>query len=154
MIDVKLEIKGMQELQRKAEQTMRDLHGAPMLQAMRDATLIVTRGGKINAPVDTGRLRASITPEVRSAGADMLGVVGSNVVYAPYQELGTRPHFPPIAALQVWARRHGISAFLVARAISVRGTPAKHFLKNAFDEAKPRIYAIFDRALNKIANSK
>ena len=124
MIDVKLEVKGMKELQRKSEQTIRDLHGAPMLNAMRDATLIVTRGGKINAPVDTGRLRSSITPEVRSAGEDMIGVVGSNVVYAPYQELGTKY------------------------------MTGKFYLQRAFEDAKTRIYALFDKALNKIANSK
>jgi HK97 gp10 family phage protein len=152
MIDVKLEVKGMKELQKKSEQVVRDLRGEPMLQAMRDATLLVTRGAKINAPVDTGRLRVSITPEVRSEGENLIGVVGSNVVYAPYQELGTRPHFPPIAALQVWARRHGMNAFVVARAISVRGTPAKHFLQNAFEDAKPRIIARFDKALKAIVS--
>jgi hypothetical protein len=40
-----------------------DLHGEPMLQGMRNATLLVTRDAKRFAPVDTGRLRASITPD-------------------------------------------------------------------------------------------
>ena len=105
------------------ERAVRELRGTPMLNAMRDSTLFVTRDAKINAPVDSGRLRASITPEVRTAGETVEGVVGSNVTYAPYVELGTRPHWPPLAALEVWARRHHTSAFLVARAIAERGTP-------------------------------
>lgn len=40
---------------------------------------------KMNAPVDTGRLRNSITHEVD--GQEVY--IGSNVEYAPYVELGT-----------------------------------------------------------------
>lgn len=84
------EIRGLQETQKKTEQTLRDLKGEPFLEGMRDATLYVQRDARINAPVDTGRLRASITPEIRSFGDTIQGVVGSNVTYAPYQELGTK----------------------------------------------------------------
>jgi len=58
--------------------------------AMRKATLVVEREAKILSPVDTGRLRASIGSEVKSVGASVIGIVGSNVVYAPYQEFGTK----------------------------------------------------------------
>ena len=40
-----------------------------------------------NAPVDTGALRNSITSEVLAS--EHAVVVGSNIEYAPYQELGT-----------------------------------------------------------------
>ena len=88
--DISLEIRGLEETQRKMEQIVRDLHGAPMLQAMRNATLLVQRDARKNAPVDTGRLRASIVPEVRPHGRDVQGIIGSNVKYAPHQEFGTR----------------------------------------------------------------
>lgn len=126
------EVRGLIETQRKMEQVVRDLHGAPMLDAMRSAVLLVDRDAKKGAPVDTGRLRASITPEVRTQGNDVLGVVGSNVEYAPFVELGTKPHWPPISALEVWARRHGTSAFVVARAVARHGTKPKKYLQNAF----------------------
>lgn len=42
------------------------------------------------APVDTGRLRNSITHEV--VGGESAVYVGTNVDYAPYQELGTSTH--------------------------------------------------------------
>ena len=83
---IQLEIEGIQAVTDKLEQVARDLHGPPMLEGMRDATMLVTRQARINAPVDTGRLRASIAPEVRQAGKTVRGVVGSNVRYAAFQE--------------------------------------------------------------------
>lgn len=84
--EVRLEIKNLRETQKKMEQMVKDLRGTPFLQAVRKATLIVERGAKINAPVDTGRLRASITPQVTQRDKVVRGIVGSNVKYAPYQE--------------------------------------------------------------------
>ena len=154
MATVDLEVRGLIETQRNLEGIVRDLHGPPILQAMRTATLIVTRDAKVNAPVDTGRLRASITPEVRLDGDTVQGVVGSNVVYAPFLEMGTRPHFPPIAALEVWASRHGTSAFLVARAIARRGTKAHKFLTRAFEDNRQRIIDTLERGVNGIVERK
>ena len=42
------------------------------------------------APVDTGRLRASIAWSIEEEGDSLVGYVGSNVEYAIYQELGTQ----------------------------------------------------------------
>lgn len=50
--------------------------------------LLIETEAKLNAPVDTGRLRASIHLVLRSDG---LGAeVATNLSYAPYLELGTR----------------------------------------------------------------
>ena len=142
-----LEVKGLREAQAKTEQLVRQMQGGAMLQAMRDATMAIDRDAKRNAPVDTGRLRASITPEIRMDGHEIIGVVGSNVVYAPFMELGTRPHFPPLGALTVWARRHGTTAFVVARAIARKGTKARRFLQNAFEKNAQYAYNRFKKAV-------
>jgi phage gpG-like protein len=99
---LRAEIKGLKELQKKQEQIIRDLRGAPFLQAMRDAVLIVQRAAKINTPWDTGRLRASIMPEVRTIGRVITGIIGTNVVYAakiekpgPVRLGGRRPYMKP-----------------------------------------------------------
>lgn len=42
----------------------------------------------LNTPVDTGRLRSSIVVEERGDG----WVIGTNVEYAPFVELDTKPH--------------------------------------------------------------
>lgn len=148
------EVKGLIEAQRKQEQVIRDLRGAPMLNAMRDATLIVERAAKKNAPVDTGRLRASLMPEVRMEKESIVGVVGSNVTYAPYMEFGTRPHWPPIAALETWARRHGRSAYYVAKLISERGLAPRKFLQNAFESNRERIIRRLESGIHKIVEKK
>lgn len=72
------------------ERIAQNLSGNPVAQAMKSGMLYVTADAKRLAPVDTGRLRASISPAVETAGERTLGIVGSNVKYAPYQELGTR----------------------------------------------------------------
>jgi HK97 gp10 family phage protein len=58
-----------------------------ILRALETVGLFVEGEAKLRAPVDTGRLRNSITHEVVP---DELAVyIGSNVEYAPYQEYGT-----------------------------------------------------------------
>lgn len=146
-------VKDLKAAQKDIERKLKELTGGPMVLAMRNATMMISRSAKINAPVDTGRLRASITPSVESTADSIKGIVGSNVKYAPYVELGTRPHWPPIGALETWARSHGTSAFLVARAIARRGTKAVKFLQRAFEENAPRIVRMIDLAVKKITES-
>lgn len=141
---IDIAVKGLIETQRNLEQAAADLHGEPMLKAMREATLLVERDAKRLAPVDRGGLRQSISSEVRvesvNGHADSVtGVVGSNKTYAAAVELGSKPHFPPISAIEAWAERRGLNAFLVARAISRRGTLPRRFLQGAFEKNKPLI---------------
>lgn len=90
-------------------------------------------------PVDMGRLRSSIRWSIRQDSRGLVGLVGSDVNYALYVHEGTRPHWAPPGALNVWARRHGFPAkggdFLVRRAIAVKGTKGRPFLLNALKEA-------------------
>lgn len=56
------------------------------LKRRNEAAAIAVEGeAKKLAPVDTGRLRASITRDADLTGA----IVGTNVEYAPFVELGT-----------------------------------------------------------------
>jgi len=146
-------VKDLQEAQKEIARKLEELTGGPMVTTMRNATLMIHRSARLNAPVDTGRLRASITPSVTATENVIKGIVGSNVVYAPYVELGTRPHFPPISALETWARSHGTSAFLVARAISRRGTKAVKYLQRAYEENIGRIMSMINLAVKKITES-
>lgn len=153
-MQVDLEVKGLLELQRKAEQMARDMAGGPIVDAVRDTALDVLAGSRRNAPVDTGRLRASLTTSIAPMGEAVQGVVGSNVTYALAQEFGTRPHWPPVGALQPWASRHDMSAFLVARAISRRGLPARRYLGKAVEAAEPRFFRRLDRAMREIVEKR
>lgn len=77
-------VKGLQSERDKLSDGKRGAMAAAVGQLQRYATGI--------APVDTGRLRNSIFAEVLDGGAR--GVVATNVVYAPYQEYGTRRGVP------------------------------------------------------------
>lgn len=58
-------------------------------QNIEKACLLVEGDAKRMCPVDTGRLRASITHETEKSGDEVIGRVGTNVEYGVYVEYGT-----------------------------------------------------------------
>lgn len=156
---IQAEVKGLKETQKNLEQAVKDLQGGVMLQAMRDATLLVERDAKRGlvgyqskevGGVNTGILRASIIPEVNIHGSEMTGVVGSNVKYAPYVEFDTKPHWVPKGVLALWAKRHHVKESVVRWSIARKGTKGKHFLENAFTTNYPKIVRRFKDAVKQI----
>lgn len=143
MDDISIEIQGLKETQAALEKATAALTGPPMLAGMRRATLLVQASAKRKAPVDTGRLRASITPEVQTRADGVVGIVGSNVKYAPFVELGTRRHFVPGRYIGTWARRHG----LPEGGLVVSGK-AQPFLQPAFEENAERIFQALGQAVS------
>lgn len=89
------------------------------------------------APHATGTLQRSILPE-RTYPAARVKV---NVPYGVYVETGTRPHWPPPEPIAAWASKVGFtgSPFLIARAISRRGTRAQPFWKPGIEQSLPLI---------------
>lgn len=81
---------------------------------------------------DTGNLSRSYRTETTDHGRT--AEVGSDLLYSIFVELGTRPHFPPMIALESWARRHGFeSAWPVCKAIAERGLQARPHLFPAYE---------------------
>jgi hypothetical protein len=108
--------------------------------------LIVEAQAKFLAAVDQGRLRASITTQMRdrgtSAGGDaqrgdvienpreeLTAHVGTAVEYAPYMEFGTRPHW---VGASVWIAKLGAWRYIGMHP----GTPAQPYLRPAMDFAE------------------
>lgn len=58
-------------------------------QAVNEACLIVERSAKQNCKKGTGALRRSIKSRVETEGDDLVGIVYTNLEYAPYVEYGT-----------------------------------------------------------------
>jgi phage gpG-like protein len=154
MSDIEMEVRGLEEVQRKAEQMIQDMRGGRMLNAMRRATLLVQGGARRNLKpwkgpgtggADTGRMRADITPQIITRTTEILGVIGSKVLYAPFQELGTRPHFVPAKYIGRWAERHGLGF----RGVFVSGK-ALRFLQRAFEDNLKRIRALFETTVRDI----
>ena len=67
-----------------------DSADGPVARDLARRTIQVETAAKRNTPVDTGRLRSSMTHELRRRGDDYVGRVGTNVEYAIYVEMGTR----------------------------------------------------------------
>jgi HK97 gp10 family phage protein len=158
MSEITINPKGLEEFQAKLEQIQRDMSGSPMMAAMGQATLVVTRAARKEAPVDRGILRASVVPQVVRRDTVIYGIVGSNREYAPYQELGTRPFWAPWKPLYEWALRKmrgdqkaaGALAAGARMAIAARGIKAKRFLQRALEDNTRRIYRIIGNAVGRI----
>lgn len=139
------------EAQRKLRQLESDLRGDPLKQGFVRAATMFMRDARKNAPVDTGRLRASIVVDLRSRDGEGFDVItGTNVEYAMHQEFGTKPFWPPPGALSRWAKRHGTTDFLVRRSIARHGIRAKRYFQRAFDARKEEVKAYCERVVQMI----
>lgn len=139
---VEIRIEGAERIKAKAGP---QLFAKAVRNFLGKSALVIERRAKELTPVDTGRLRASFSHSLDAAQVPLWARVGSSVKYAPFVENDTRPHFPPLSAIEGWAHRHGMIPFLVARAISKRGTKGKHMLKRAFEESQQKIKSLLNQ---------
>jgi len=133
MAETVLTIKGLDELIERFSDAP-EIVDREIDRAMQRSVQKLQTDVKVGTPVDTGRLRGSITGQVSGRGLETKGLVGTKVQYAPYVEYGTAPHFPPLGALEVWARRHGKTAWGVALKIAAFGTRPREMFKRAFEK--------------------
>jgi len=110
--------------------------------------------GGLSPAIDTGLLRNSVAWRVPTMeGRTIQGGVGTNVAYALPVELGSRPHWPPLAPIELWVRRKlripdrraKAVAFLVARKIARRGTAPRKIFALGLEDAKPAMAEIFSQ---------
>ena len=138
MATITITVSGIPETIAKLD--YRPLIEIPLRNFLLKSAFAVEGKAKEFAPVDTGRLRASITSRIEETKA----TIAPTVHYGAHVEFGTRPHFPPPSALEPWARRHGMNAFAVARAISRRGTRRHPYMVPAAQAAAPDISRFAD----------
>lgn len=130
---------------------------------MTRSCIFVRDEAAVRAPVNTGQLRSSLTYMVGTDMHSITGVVGSPVQHAPYVEFGTGRltdypgggkgyHYPPPAALDLWASRHGFaSGAIVARIIAKRGgLRPRRFLRSAFEDKTEAIKAEMTKLLEDV----
>jgi phage gpG-like protein len=98
-------------------------------QEMQIGARMVQNRAKILAPVDTGRLRASISKDVNSLSFKVF----SNVEYAGYVNDGTRPHVIRPRHKQALRFRVG-GRTVFAKEVHHPGTRAKPYLDRALQE--------------------
>lgn len=131
MSDVKLI--GFKEFAKSlgASNSLIEKHGRD---AILDSIAKIDSTAKANVTVDTGKLKKSIKHNLKRTSGEV--VVDSK--YGAAIEFGTRPHFPPVAPLEAWAKRKlGRSGlgFVVARKIAQKGTKAQPFFNPAINDS-------------------
>lgn len=112
----------------------------PLYRYLLQKGLLVEAEAKRRCPVDTGRLRSSITTEMFVEDGAPVARVGTNVEYAAFIEFGTgiygprgQPIRPVRAQYLSWIPRGGKRVF----AREVRGVRPRPFLLPALDSVFP-----------------
>lgn len=77
----------MESVNIELEKFIKERFPEAIVQGLTQACVIVADAAKERCPVDDGQLRQSITFQVDEKKLE--GVIGSNVEYAPYVEVGT-----------------------------------------------------------------
>ncbi len=143
-----VELKGNKELQAAIRKMSKDIQDESKRET-RASGLDLQKEAKDNLndmrAWDTGNLANSILVDMidNNETADIF----PEAPYGLYVEVGTRPHFPPLDALEDWAKRHGFdSAWPIAKKISKEGTDAQPFLIPAWE----KIAKLYFKRLEKI----
>lgn len=94
------DISGLVEVREDNREAIANAIDRALVAALEEIGLVAEGYAKRACPVDTGRLRNSITHIVDEDGK--CAIIGTNVEYAPYVELGTRhqksqPYLKPAA---------------------------------------------------------
>lgn len=128
-----------------------------LIAAVWQACLLYEREVKERTPKGaTHALMGSIAAQQPFVSATAIeGHVGTALVYAESVELGTKPHFPPVAPIADWARaKLGLTedeaervAYMIARKISKHGTKGAHMFTDALAATEEQIIAIIKSAL-------
>jgi hypothetical protein len=142
---VTVKVIGQKELEKAFRQSPKIVRDA-IDPAIRKAILAIQARAITKIPVDRGELRNANVPVFST----LKGVLENRAPYAIFVHEGTRPHFPPLHAIERWANRHGINPYLVARAISKKGTKGIPFYDDAVKDSNPLIDSIFGQALTNI----
>ncbi len=127
-----------------------------------EGTLLVQREVVERTPRGVGAgggLAGSIQardPEI--APGRVRGEIGTAMSYALPVELGTRPHFPPLEPLQLWAEHKlGLTeaeaesaAYAIARKIQREGTDGARMFHEGLAATEEQLQAIYGRAFERI----
>lgn len=91
----------------------------------------------------TGKLAKSIHQLVTEVAA----TIGPDhkLKYALYVEKGTKPHMPPVDAIQAWAEQKGLNPWAVAKSIAKKGTKANPFVERTYKGSKEDVKAVWVR---------
>lgn len=137
-----------------------DIVREELLAAVTESDQLLEREVKDLTPTASGVSRASIFSHERALPDGAIGGVATAMPHVAYIELGTKPHFPPVEALEDWVRiKLGISdekrihdvAYLIARKIAARGTLGVGMFHRTWARHQDAVARMFERARDRIA---
>ena len=146
------EIAGLAEAWKRAPRIVAE----EMTKAVTEGTLLAEREVKERTPGGaTGSLRSSISARpARVLRDNVIGEVSTSIGHAVPVELGTKPHYPPVAPLADWAvSKLGVShqeaqgvAHAIVRKIAREGTQGAHMFEEGFKAVRPQVLKLLERA--------
>lgn len=146
----RVDMKGIEDLIRRFPEASRKAREARITEAL----LFLERAVAGHTPEGAGpvHIRETYHSKVRMTGERVWGTMGTPVKYGEPLELGSKPHFPPLGPLRYWVERKlgytgreaASVAFLIARAISRRGTKPARMFGRALDENEARVIRILE----------
>lgn len=150
MLDVKfkIDLSEIEELTRKYPEISKNVRISKLTEALMLLEAEVEKGTPYGAgPI---HLRDAYHTKVNVAGKKVIGILGNPLEHGEPVEMGTKPHFPPIAPIQFWVEKKlhlegkeaASVAFLIARAISRRGTKGAKMFETAFEDNEHRVRSI------------
>lgn len=148
--DLKVDLSSLKELTRQYPEAS---HHA-CVSRITEVLLLLERAVKLNTPVGAGpiHLRDTIFQQVSQASGSTIGILGTPAVYGEPVEMGTKPHFPPIAPIQHWVEgKLGLAgaeaksvAYLIARKISKKGTEGAKMFDKGFSGNESAVIRILN----------
>jgi len=152
---VAVSIEGLDELIRKAGDNA-TLLGRPLKRFFTLSAIAVQKYSRNRAPRDRGQLASGINTEVDNGTIPEWATIGPSAEYGASVEFGIgdfnegpgglgQAPLPTADQLEGWARRHGLNAYLVARAIERRGGIRPNpYMRDGFSESLRDIYEYLD----------
>jgi hypothetical protein len=104
--------------------------------------------------VDTNELIQGIHYDIAQTTKGMTSTIKPSEQadkYALFVEEGTKPHTPPVSALQGWADRHGIPVWAVVRKIQREGTEPRYMWRDGFADLEQQVEGDLDDFADEIA---
>lgn len=147
---IKTDIKGLQQLSKDFPEASRQARFGRITEALMFLQGVI----KDLTPVGAGpyHLRDTIFPKVEM-GEPVMGILGTPAPYGEAIELGTKPHFPPVAPILFWVENKlGLSgkealsaAYAIVRKIGKTGTYGTHMFQYGFERSEAAIINILNK---------
>jgi len=155
---IKVDLKDVEALAKKYPEESRKARQAKLTEAVN----LLEAEVKKRTPWGAGpiHLRDTIFGDVKMRGRKAVGILGTPLEHGEPVERGTKPHFPPIGPLAFWVeKKFGYTgkeardtAFVIARAISRRGTKGAEMFGRGFSAHEHRVRGILEEIPGEIVN--